>query len=551
MRQKILSILALAALTLLPQGVWADQISGDATVQDFGSSSATSWMVSDTNKGLANKVKTGSTVTLDGIVMTFGGNDDSWDYQDKSGTGLITNMPSTGNSAATVVTAIADGTAIPAYGSVYTFVPSATGYLTIYGSEANANNIFFGKVEDGKASGTITYTKNSNATCRNYWVESGNTYFFFQGAKASNLTSYRYTFKGIAFTKKAISDIEEVASGCKVWNFIEEPTVWRGRTSLGTYDGLTLTGDVTFEEGNGRYQINATGKSISFKVNTNGYLVIHGKAGATKKSVGLTIGTAAEKGILTGTNGYVYSEYITASEETLIKIKYIDATVNIHSISWIPDGSDQDNATKSVTLDSKGYATYYPRYNVTIPDDTNLTGVYYLKGKDDGNKVISGEITSSIPGTTAVFLVGEANSTITFSHEDETSLNAYSDGNDAAATSGYRDQKLHGSYKSDLTLEGESSSSYIYYGYVKNSGQFGRVTADVVIPEGKCYLRLSSGGTARDVLDLDFSESETTGISNVNRETINNNRYFNLSGQRVAQPTKGLYIVNGKKIVIK
>jgi hypothetical protein len=86
---------------------------------------------------------------------------------------------------------------------------------------------------------------------------------------------------------------------------------------------------------------------------------------------------------------------------------------------------------------------------------------------------------------------------------------------------------------------------------VKNSGQFGRVTADVVIPEGKCYLRLSSGGTARDVLDLDFSESETTGISNVNRETINNNRYFNLSGQRVAQPTKGLYIVNGKKVIIK
>ena len=27
--------------------------------------------------------------------------------------------------------------------------------------------------------------------------------------------------------------------------------------------------------------------------------------------------------------------------------------------------------------------------------------------------------------------------------------------------------------------------------------------------------------------------------------------YYNLAGQRVAQPTKGLYIVNGKKVVIK
>ena len=27
--------------------------------------------------------------------------------------------------------------------------------------------------------------------------------------------------------------------------------------------------------------------------------------------------------------------------------------------------------------------------------------------------------------------------------------------------------------------------------------------------------------------------------------------FYNLAGQRVAQPTKGLYIVNGKKVVIK
>ena len=29
------------------------------------------------------------------------------------------------------------------------------------------------------------------------------------------------------------------------------------------------------------------------------------------------------------------------------------------------------------------------------------------------------------------------------------------------------------------------------------------------------------------------------------------NEIYNLSGQRVSQPTKGLYIVNGKKVVLK
>ena len=37
----------------------------------------------------------------------------------------------------------------------------------------------------------------------------------------------------------------------------------------------------------------------------------------------------------------------------------------------------------------------------------------------------------------------------------------------------------------------------------------------------------------------------------VERGTLNDNSYYNLAGQRVAQPTKGLYIINGRKVVIK
>ncbi len=50
-----------------------------------------------------------------------------------------------------------------------------------------------------------------------------------------------------------------------------------------------------------------------------------------------------------------------------------------------------------------------------------------------------------------------------------------------------------------------------------------------------------------------FAFGETTGIgaSLVNSELRIVNSVYNLAGQRVAQPTKGLYIVNGKKVVIK
>ena len=94
---------------------------------------------------------------------------------------------------------------------------------------------------------------------------------------------------------------------------------------------------------------------------------------------------------------------------------------------------------------------------------------------------------------------------------------------------------------SDLTADG----SFIYVLFNDN---FVRATTGN-IPAGRCYLPVNVNAESR--LAIRFGE-DVTGIANVNRETINNNNnYYNLSGQRIVQPTKGLYIVNGKKVIIK
>ena len=69
------------------------------------------------------------------------------------------------------------------------------------------------------------------------------------------------------------------------------------------------------------------------------------------------------------------------------------------------------------------------------------------------------------------------------------------------------------------------------------------------LASGKVYLPASELAGARDFIGFD----ETTGIANINSDakTLFNGDFFNLAGQRVAQPTKGLYIVNGKKVIIK
>ena len=77
------------------------------------------------------------------------------------------------------------------------------------------------------------------------------------------------------------------------------------------------------------------------------------------------------------------------------------------------------------------------------------------------------------------------------------------------------------------------------------SGTYGTVD----IPAGKAYLALDADPGA-PVLNIDGEGR--TGIKAVNVEGFTlNGPVYDLQGRRVAQPTKGLYIVNGKKLVIK
>jgi len=74
---------------------------------------------------------------------------------------------------------------------------------------------------------------------------------------------------------------------------------------------------------------------------------------------------------------------------------------------------------------------------------------------------------------------------------------------------------------------------------------------DTTLKSLRCYFTVPVAAARSLSFDVD-EEGNTTGVADINRETITNNGdFFNLAGQRVAQPTKGLYIVNGKKVVIK
>ena len=85
-------------------------------------------------------------------------------------------------------------------------------------------------------------------------------------------------------------------------------------------------------------------------------------------------------------------------------------------------------------------------------------------------------------------------------------------------------------------------------GYILKDGVFHPASAGT-LAAGKAYLNITV--SARE-LELSFDESDVTAISEVtNTNRTNNTNVYDLQGRKVAQPTKGLYIVNGKKVIIK
>ena len=88
--------------------------------------------------------------------------------------------------------------------------------------------------------------------------------------------------------------------------------------------------------------------------------------------------------------------------------------------------------------------------------------------------------------------------------------------------------------------------------YVVGGNEIHKVTGDgVTVGQNRGYLNLSGLETSARGLNFISLEGETTGINAVKQEVKTNGVFFNLAGQRVAQPAKGLYIVNGKKVIMK
>ncbi len=294
-------------------------------------------------------------------------------------------------------------------------------------------------------------------------------------------------------------------------------------------------------------QIN-TGKNSSIKVpDCPGTIQTVEVTGGASKSVGfsssdytgsgtityLAAGTDATSQTLDLTNESVTTGYVVPKGGN---IQITQVKVNFRSFS----GYTTSLPNVDVKIGQYKWATFC--YNRAL-DFTNTGVSAYIVTGSEGESTITKEPVTKVPANTGLLLKAEQGTysiPVTAEETDDVTAN-----------------KLVPVLTGSVTVNAGTEGNVNYILTVK-SGQvvFAWVSSSYspVVTAGKAYLTLLNGpmpgsDTGAPWLSIDGDEG-TTGVQNIER-TINDNQYYTLDGRRVETPTKGLYIINGKKVVVK
>lgn len=185
-------------------------------------------------------------------------------------------------------------------------------------------------------------------------------------------------------------------------------------------------------------------------------------------------------------------------------------------------------ATYTTTISPAAQAgTLCLPFAAAIPEDVTAYTLTY----QSGDNATATEVETTIPANTPVLLNGSGE--VTFTGSGAVSASAT---NESGA--------LKGVFEAGTVPEG----SYVLQKKDNKLAFFKVGSTTINIKPFRAYLTAQAGAR----LGITFAD-ETTGIETLDNLTISpvDHSVYNLKGQRIGQPTKGLYIVNGKKVVIK
>ncbi len=309
--------------------------------------------------------------------------------------------------------------------------------------------------------------------------------------------------------------------------FFEE---WETQTlSTSTYP-ITYN-DLSFSDGKGRAIMKTDSQmSLSFNISEKGIYKIempYKNPNSRDREHKIYIDDTAEDKVSVGANGvsglFEKELPLDAGSHT-IKIECVYSLTSVFDYAVVRKTADL------ATVSSVGFATYSPSSNVVVPENVNVYTVTVDAGENSVtlHQVDAGSVLAA--GTGYVIEAAEGSYPFAVSSDAVSSI-----GENALTVS-------------DGTVNvGASDNIYVLAQRKDGSVGFSKVASGVTIPKGKAYLNLS-GSQAASFLSFGI----ITAIESTESTTkAGNGVYYSLQGIRTSAPAKGIYIINGKKVVVK
>lgn len=201
------------------------------------------------------------------------------------------------------------------------------------------------------------------------------------------------------------------------------------------------------------------------------------------------------------------------------------------------EAATQQNAftTNALTVGTvrANIATYSSPFPVKLPDGVDA----YIAKQEGENNVVLQKITGALPANTGVIL----------SSETATDYIPTARTTEDLATVNAADNMLKPTTGSAVAAD---VNAYIL-SKNGNTAVFKKLKSDArTIAQYKAYLELN-GSQSAQLMNFAFAGSDLTGIQNVTETSAKSKTAYDLAGRKVGKLQKGIYIVNGKKVIVK
>lgn len=396
-------------------------------------------------------------------------------------------------------------------------------------------------VSNGHLTGTFSQTGSTSNPQNFGTLLAGSTYRLYKSSG-----SYTFDLKAISFTPctntvsaYTISNNEVIGAG-NVVNDIAGIAMTFGSSTESTwtkssYSGWGLDDKCTYTLTG---KIPTAGTFVKVKPSEAGRLTVQWYTRNGGGSLNLTDGTSTEAiaanvdGAGSGIRTVVFSTILDPSKTYYVYISGYSGSIKIGFVSF-----QYVHNTSIIAVDNLGYT-----FSSTLPLDFTGTDIEAYTAEYNGTtKKVTLNRVYKVPANTGLFIKGTPDDipVLTGDADDmgTNNLKAVSAATNVAATDGDNTN-----YVLALADKNDESKGVVF---LKASGA--EITA------GKAYLQIPTASAPSEArMSVVFADDETTGIADARGKMSDvKGEYYNLSGQRVEKPGKGLYIKNGKKIIVK